>query len=308
MTARKSTAIAVLAVCLSSVGFAQGRRAGGLGLTLFADRNFNGRSATLRTDTPNFEAIGMNDIVSSLRVGAGEYWEVCENANYQGRCLVVSGAEPNLESRQWNDTISSARRVGPGSSSGGVGTPAEPGPPAAVGRLTLFSREQFGGSKREFTEAHPDLRQVDFNDIARSLRLTGGGTWEVCVNANYVDCKVVKGNVADLREIGVFQRVSSVRPWSPPGTGPVENYLVLYDDTGFRGPTFRVNAAAPQLSGFANRAQSVHVRGEGAWELCEQASFGGRCVVVTEQIEDLASVGLSNRVMSARPIPTARRR
>ena len=39
-----------------------------------------GRSATIRNDMANLEAIGLNDAVSSLQVGPGEQWEVCERA------------------------------------------------------------------------------------------------------------------------------------------------------------------------------------------------------------------------------------
>src|SRR5687768_18103360 len=56
----------------------QERQFGGVGLTVFADRDFRGRTATIREDMPNLQAIGLNDLVSSLRVGRGEQWEVCE--------------------------------------------------------------------------------------------------------------------------------------------------------------------------------------------------------------------------------------
>lgn len=80
-----------VAICLASpAAFAQPREIGGIGLTVFADRNFRGQSATLRNNTPNLQAIGLNDAVSSLQVAPGEQWEVCEHANYKGRCVVVS--------------------------------------------------------------------------------------------------------------------------------------------------------------------------------------------------------------------------
>jgi hypothetical protein len=68
-------------------GFAQERQIGGVGLTIFAERSFRGRSATLREDTPNLQTIGLNDASSSLQVGPGEQWEVCEHANYQAAVL-----------------------------------------------------------------------------------------------------------------------------------------------------------------------------------------------------------------------------
>src|SRR5215471_1070843 len=100
----------------SSAGYGQQDRqiGGGVGLTIFADFNFRGRSATMRDDTPDLRTIGMNDAARSLRVGPGEQWEVCEHINYEGRCVVVSGSEADLRRTAWDRRISSARRIAVG--------------------------------------------------------------------------------------------------------------------------------------------------------------------------------------------------
>ena len=41
-------------------------------------------------DVYDLEPLGLNDKISSLRVGRGEQWEVCEESNFGGRCVVVS--------------------------------------------------------------------------------------------------------------------------------------------------------------------------------------------------------------------------
>ena len=89
----------------------QERQTGGPGLTVFRDVNFRGRSATFRDDISNLQSVGLNDQVSSLRVGANELWEVCEHSEFRGRCRVVSGSEADLRRGSWNNMISSARRV-----------------------------------------------------------------------------------------------------------------------------------------------------------------------------------------------------
>ena len=81
--------IAVTGNAIVSSG--QGRQMGGVGITVFSDRNLHGTSATYREDTPDLEPLGLNDKISSLRVARGEQWEICEHSNYQGRCVVVSG-------------------------------------------------------------------------------------------------------------------------------------------------------------------------------------------------------------------------
>jgi Beta/Gamma crystallin len=182
---------------------------GGVGLTIFADRNFRGRSATLRDDTPDLRTIGMNNAASSLRVGTLERWEVCEQAHYRGRCVVMSGAEADLRRTGWNRLISSARRV----RGAGVRPPAQPGRP----RLELFSRTGFSGNRQVFSEAEADFRRIRFNDAAQSLRIAPGDTWQVCVDVNFSDCVVVNADWRDLRGLGMSRRISSVRPWRQTG-------------------------------------------------------------------------------------------
>jgi hypothetical protein len=82
------------AFCISTLSSAQERQmGGGVGITVFADPNFRGKSATFRQDMPDLRQVGLEKKISSLRVGPGEQWEVCERPNYQGRCVVVSGEE-----------------------------------------------------------------------------------------------------------------------------------------------------------------------------------------------------------------------
>src|SRR5258705_2395640 len=76
------------------VSSAQERQMGGVGITIFTDQNFRGKSSTFREDVPDLEPLGLNDKISSI--GRGQQWEVCEHCNYQGRCVVVSGEEPDL--------------------------------------------------------------------------------------------------------------------------------------------------------------------------------------------------------------------
>ena len=182
------------------------RQMGGVGVTVYEDTNFRGRSATFRNDTPDVgRAAGLNDRISSLRVARGEYWEACEHINYGGRCQVFSGDEARL-SNGWNDESSSFRRVRGG----------------------------------------------------------GGGGF---------------------------------RP--PFGGGNARGRVVLYDERRFRGRSVMVNGVEGYLANFNDRAESVQVIGGGAWELCEDSEFRGRCVTVTSDRPDLGN--LRGKVSSVRP-------
>jgi hypothetical protein len=313
MAFRPSTAVVLgAALCLISaftVVAQDQRQVGGIGLTVFANRDFDGRSATIRNDMPNLEAIGLNDAVSSLQVAPGEQWEVCERADYQGRCLVVSGSETDLRRNGWDNQISSARRLR------GRGIVA----PIARVRdgIELFSRAGYRGDRRAFQAAESDLRRAGFNDAAASLRIAAGERWEVCAEVNFGDCRVLDSDAEDLARLGLARRISSVRPWQQDGgsgrgrgrgrgRGGSQTYIVLYDLPNYRGQSLRVDSASDTLAGFTRRAESVQVGG-GSWELCERSAFGRRrCITISDDEPNLESKGMANSIISARPVSTPR--
>ena len=88
-----------------------GGNGGGWGngsITVYRDANYRGQSMSFRQEMPNLRNSGMNDAISSMRLGRGA-WEVCEDANYRGRCQIIDGDVSNLGRTGWNDRISSLR-------------------------------------------------------------------------------------------------------------------------------------------------------------------------------------------------------
>jgi hypothetical protein len=92
----------------------------------------------------------------------------------------------------WNDIISSARRLSDGG--GGVRPPIQPG----LRGLELYSAPRFEGSRRVFTDEVSNLQSVGFNDVAMSLRVGRGESWQVCVHEGYRDCRVMNTDWSDL--------------------------------------------------------------------------------------------------------------
>ena len=201
---KTAAAVAIVILAGAAAGFSQERRMGSIGLTVFTETDFGGRSATFREDTPNLLESGLNDRIVSLRVGRGERWEVCEHARYRGRCVVVSGEEPDLSRNGWSHTISSLRRVRRGDSTPRDGSDME--------GLVLFSRPGFSGERRRVQRAISDLSELEFDDRTMSLRVGRGESWEVCAETRYRECRRVDGDLRDLRELELRGRVSSVRP------------------------------------------------------------------------------------------------
>ena len=79
--------------------------------------------------------------------------------------------------------------------------------------------------------------------------------------------------------------------------------LTFYQQEGLHGRTFTTNGTVPNFEryGFNDRASSAVVQ-RGQWEVCEDAGFRGRCVLLRPgQYPSLDAMGLNDRVSSARP-------
>jgi len=80
--------------------------------------------------------------------------------------------------------------------------------------------------------------------------------------------------------------------------------VVFYEHDGFQGRSFTAEQQVNDFdrSGFNDRASSVVVQGN-SWEVCENADFGGRCVVLRQgRYESLAAMGLNDRISSVRSV------
>ena len=80
--------------------------------------------------------------------------------------------------------------------------------------------------------------------------------------------------------------------------------VTFYEREGFAGQSFTTQQRIANFEryGFNDRASSVVVTGD-RWEVCEDARFSGRCVVLRAgRYPSLASMGLNDRVSSVRMV------
>jgi uncharacterized protein YcfJ len=85
--------------------------------------------------------------------------------------------------------------------------------------------------------------------------------------------------------------------------------ITFYEGEGFRGRAFTTDRQIGNFarSGFNDRANSAVVD-RGSWEVCEDANFQGRCVVLRRgSYDSLSGLGMNNRISSARPANEQRR-
>lgn len=80
--------------------------------------------------------------------------------------------------------------------------------------------------------------------------------------------------------------------------------ITYYEREGFAGQSFTAQNQVGNLesNGFYNRASSAVVTGN-RWEVCEDARYNGRCVVLRPgRYSSLAAMGLSERIASVRAV------
>lgn len=85
--------------------------------------------------------------------------------------------------------------------------------------------------------------------------------------------------------------------------------VTFYEGEGFRGRAFTTNKAVGNLerSGFNDRASSAVVD-RGSWEVCEDAGFAGRCVVLRRgSYDSLSGQGMERKISSVRPADERKR-
>lgn len=293
---------------------AQGQRQwAGIGLAVYEHADFQGLNATFIEDMPDLSQTGLDRQISSLRVAQGEVWQVCTEPNYRGRCQLFSGQETNLDNNGWNDVIASARRIqGGGNRGGGIGRGGGGGRGAAAvdrGTIELFAGTNYSGQRQIVTEAETNLLRVNFNDRAISLRVAPGDTWEICVNVNYDNCRIVDTDIQDLASIGLSRQISSIRPRQTGGVGrggrgsqAARGTIELFAGINYSGQQQIITRAESNLQrvNFNDRAMSVRVAPGDAWEICVNANYDG-CAVVDSNMAELASIGLNREISSLRP-------
>jgi len=306
--------IAVIAP--GGVASAQSGQRYGSRITVYADINFAGQSASFDGDTPNLVAAGWNDTISSIRVPNGETWEVCVDENYGNQCQAVTGSVPDLRSMGWNDRISSVRRVNNAGSRdrrwGRVN-----GSDIRSAGVAVYANPNYQGQSVVLHSDTPNLVAFNMNDRVSSIRIPNGEIWEVCQDINYESqCQALSASVADLRRSGWGDRISSLRRVNDRGFGDrrtgtrgvfqniAQRGLLFFNREGFRGASTVVSTGAARMSVPAWQG-SVQIRGGGAWELCDTS---GNCATIDQDVSDLSDLGLNDRITSARVVNNSRDR
>ena len=293
-------------------------------ITFYEHDDFRGRTFATDRAVDDLKRAGFNDRASSVLVRGdrSERWEVCEDRRFRGRCVILRpGDYPSLKAMGLNDRVSSVRTVDRNAryeDDRYAPMPAPTPPPVQTSQATFYEHDRFQG--RSFTADSPvaDFGRSNFNDRASSV-VVSGGLWELCEDARHHGrCVVLRpGRYENLSSMGLNDRVSSVREVGGPVRAeerpgpqlPQPSQAVFFEHDGFQGRSFTAQTPIADFGrfGFNDRASSVVVRGA-LWEVCENARYGGRCVVLRPgQYPTLSSMGLNDRVSSVRALGVSAR-
>jgi len=164
-----------------------------------------------------------------------------------------------------------------------------------------------------------------FRQSCRDIRTNGWTLWARCSSrwgwrTTSIDYRTCNGDIANQNGYLVCTSRPGPLPFPLPGPGyddddydngrpgwndgrPGWGYgdLTLFAGQGFSGPAMTVRRDAFNLDrrGFNDMAQSVRITG-GVWQLCEHASFGGRCITLSRSASNLWRFGMGRSVSSVR--------
>jgi uncharacterized protein YcfJ len=188
----------------------------------------------------------------------------------------------------------------------------------AAAEITYYEQEGFAGRSFTVQSQVSNLESNGFYGSASSAVVTGN-RWEVCEDTRLNGrCMVLRpGRYSSPAAMGLNGRILSVRAVSanavisdysyapgPVAGGDAAAHITFYEGEGFQGRSFSTERQVGNLerAGFNDRASSVVVLGD-RWEVCENAQFSGRCVVLRPgRYSSLVAMGLNDRASSVRAV------
>jgi hypothetical protein len=177
---------------------------------------------------------------------------------------------------------------------------------SAQAQVMLYEHDNFRGRAQSVTREVANLASVGFNDVASSLVIRTG-QWQLCSDAGFRGRCVTlgPGRYPTLRAMGLNDQLSSVRriDLSRPPPGPAAD-LLLYEHDNYGGRSFPVTRDLVNLTpiGFNDVASSLVIQ-RGRWQLCSDAGYRGKCVVLSPgRYPSLGAMGLNDQLSSVRRV------
>lgn len=297
---------------------------------LYSQPAFNGMRLRLNTDAADVAAYGMGGNIASVVVKAGQ-WEFCTAAQFRGACITVGPGRYAEMPPALRGTLASIRRADlgaaaprhpvatapmpapfpapmqppmPGSLPGPIPSPVGPvGVAMPTDAVILYEHANFDGRALALSTSAPRLGELNYNDLASSVVIQRG-RWQFCEHHDYAGQCMVLGVGRHVLGGSWNDRTSSIRPvfGADDRPLPATGGLVLHENTDYSGRQSLHVEAMPNLKtvGMNDKASSMEVL-DGQWELCTDADYAGRCVIVKPGRYQMGPA-LDNKLSSLRPV------
>lgn len=269
---------------------------------LYDQPRFAGMRLTLSGDAADLASYGIGNRVASVVVKSGR-WEFCTQPQYRGACVTVGPGRYAEMPPALRGTLASVRPTGEGAANAAAGR--WPAPQAtSADAVALYENPDFTGNRLGLSEADSRLSNRAFNDVATAVEITRG-RWQLCEHADFAGECTVFGPGRHVLGGRLRNAVSSLRPVAGSGADArplsARGGIVLYEHGDFQGREQLVREPVANLGtlNFNDRVSSVEVLG-GRWELCTDAEYGGRCVMLGVGRHNLER-SLNDRISSVRP-------
>ena len=146
-----------------------------------------------------------------------------------------------------------------------------------------------------------------YQQSCRDVRANGNTLTATCQDSrgrwrssslNYRDCR---GDVAN--DNGQLTCRWNGDGGGRPPWGGTSGTLTLYSTPDFSGQAYQANREVTNLPRqYNDRAMSLRIEGRGAWQICSDSDFRGRCQIFDRDVRDLRQYGLGEAVSSMRPV------
>lgn len=96
-------------------------------------------------------------------------------------------------------------------------------------------------------------------------------------------------------------------PWGdegrPPWGGGRRGSITLFSGPDFTGAAYQARDEVTNLPRqYNDRSLSLRIQGRGAWQVCSDSDFRGRCQTFDRDVRDLRRFGLGEAISSMRPV------
>lgn len=273
-------------------------------VALYQNFNYEGQMWLLNASVADFQLIhGLNDQISSIRLGPNTTVTLYEAIGFQGRQQTFTKDTPTINSPVFgNDTASSMRINFSGQT--------EPIIALKTGEVAVYQDANYRGRVWIFNASVADLRTVEAaNDQASSIRL-GPNTSVTLYDAISYQGKQ-QTFTQDTPWLGATtvgnDTVSSLMIKVSTSTeAPLkESEVILYTNFNYDGTSWRFNQDMPDfrtIAGLNDQISSVRVGPNTAVTLYEAISYQGRQQTFTADTPTIASGTLPNDTASSMKI------